>query len=112
MDEEMDEIWQDFYATVQPKFFDLEPQPSAHWQRHQERKRLIHVAILYDQVASTGTQTPVNDLAARIECAVEAAADLVQQCIDAKLLCAPKRGSFRCELSVIAKRMIARMDYH
>ena len=102
-EEEMDEIWRDFYLTLNQKIEILEEQLL-------RRDGLIHFAWLYDQVASTGTPTPVDDLASRIGCDIEEAGQLVQRCIMARLLLNPKRGARRCELSMIAKKMIAKME--
>ena len=98
---QMDELWQDFYRTLKPR------KPKNLVQL--ERDRLIHVAWLYDLVAQSGTTRPVDELAKELNCCLEEAGDLVTQCIDARLLCAPKRGAFRCQLSVIAQRMLREM---
>ena len=98
----IDEVWLDFYATL-PKG------PSHQALMRKRREAMIHFVWLYTQVASTGTKRPINDLAEKIGCTVEEVAEMVQRSLNLKLLLAPKRGSYRCELSVIAVRMIGRM---
>ena len=105
---EMDEIWRDFYATMPPRN-SKSPEPSERWQKYQERKDLIHFVWMYNSIASTGTKTPVYDLAAHLNVSAEEVGELVEKALDLRLLCAPKRGSFRCELSMIAVRMIGQM---
>lgn len=100
--ENMDEIWSDFYATLKPTSKDK-------WVLNKEREGLIHFAWLYNWVASTGTLTPVYDLAVRMKVTAEEVGELVERCLELKLLNAPKRGTNRCELSMIAVRMIMRM---
>ena len=113
MEEEMDEVWRDFYATqyaqVQEKLFDVDPKPSDVWVKYEARKKMIHFAWLYNQVASTGVTNPVEGLAERIGCSVEDAGTLVLQCLDLRLLNVPKPGTYRCELSMIAVRMIGKL---
>ena len=98
----MDEIWKDFYATLPKSATDRT-------QLRKEREKLIHFAWFYNLYASSGTKTPIIDLARRLRVSDEEIGDLVQQCLELRLLCAPKRGSNRCELSAIAVRMIGRM---
>ena len=98
----LDEIWQDFYRTQLPA-------PSPKWKLYKEREALIHFVWQYTQVANTGTQKPIDDLAKKLGRSVEEVAELVRKALELKLLCTPKRGSFRCGLSVIAMRMIARL---
>ena len=113
MEEEMDEVWRDFYATqdaqIQEKLFDVDPKPSDVWVKYEARKKMIHFAWLYNQVASTGVTNPVEGLAERIGCSVEDAGTLVLQCLDLRLLNTPKPGTYRCELSMIAVRMIGKL---
>ena len=109
LNENMDELWQDFYATLQPRLFNEGQIPDEVKAKREARKRMIHFAHLYNQVASTGTKTPVNALAEKIGCSTEEVGMLVNECLELRLLLAPKRGSFRCELSMIAVRMIASM---
>jgi len=99
----LDEIWQDFYAT-------LTKGPSYRTFIRKKRESMIRVAWLYNYVANTGTNTPVYELARLMECSVEEAAELVERCLDLRLLCMPKRGNNRCELSVMAVKMIERME--
>ena len=96
----LDEIWQDFYRTLHMQDFENAGQA--------DRKKLIYIAWLYDFVAQSGTNKPVEVLAKQINCTVEEAGAMVNQCIEARLLCLPKRGSFRCQLSVNAVKMIAK----
>ena len=98
----LDEIWKDFYATLPKSAADRS-------QLRKEREKLIHFAWFYNLYASSGTKTPIIDLARRFSVSDEEIGDLVQQCLELRLLCAPKRGSNRCELSAIAVRMIGRM---
>ena len=63
----------------------------------------------YNSIASTGTEAPVYDLARRLNVNSEEVGELVEQCLELRLLCAPKRGSNRCELSAMAVRMIGRL---
>ena len=109
LNENMDEVWQDFYATLQPRIFDVDQVPNAIKEKSEARKRMIHFANIYNEVASTGTKTPVNDLAEKIGCSVEEVGMLLNECLELRLLLTPKRGSFRCELSMIAVKMIAAM---
>ena len=97
----LDEIWQDFYRTIQIQDLGNEGQA--------DRKKLIYIAWLYDVVAQSGTNKPVEVLAKQIDCTIEEAGAMVNQCIEARLLCLPKRGSFRCQLSVNAVKLIARL---
>ena len=105
----MDEIWQDFYATLDPKLFEDPPKASPIWEKLESRKKLIHFAYMYNEVASTGTKSPVYELASRIGCSVEEVGELVNECLELRLLVLPKPGSFRCELSMLAVRMIGSM---
>ena len=105
----MDEIWQDFYATLQPRIFDEEQVPKTVTAKREARQRMIYFAYAYNEVASTGTKTPVNDLAVKLNCGEEEIGMLLNECLELRLLLAPKRGSYRCELSMIAVRMIAKM---
>ena len=98
----MDEIWRDFYATLKPAHADVRA-------RNKEREGLIHFAWMYNLIASTGTATPVYDMAVQLKVSTEEVGELVEKCLELKLLNAPKRGSNRCELSMIAVRMIGRM---
>ena len=98
----LDEIWKDFYATLPKSATDRS-------QVRKEREKLIHFAWFYNSIASTGTKSPVYDLARRLGVSDEEVGELVEQCLELRLLCAPKRGSNRCELSAIAVRMIGRM---
>lgn len=109
LNENMDELWQDFYATLQPRIFEEDQIPNAIKEKREARKRMIHFAYLYNEVASTGTKKPVDDVAAKIGCSVEEVGELVNECLELRLLLTPKRGSFRCELSMIAVRMIGSM---
>ena len=101
-EDDMDEIWRDFYATKAIK-------PAAKSEIRVEREKLIHFAWMYNSIASTGTKTPVYDLAEHLKVSSEEVGECIAKCIELRLLCAPKRGSFRCELSMIAVRMIAQM---
>ena len=98
----LDEIWKDFYSTLPKSATDRS-------QVRKEREKLIHFAWFYNSIASTGTKSPVYDLARRLGVSDEEVGELVEQCLELRLLCAPKRGSNRCELSAIAVRMIGRM---
>lgn len=113
-DREMDEIWRDFYATMPSRptkpVKSINPtKTSERLQKSLERKELIHFVWMYNSIASTGTKTPVYDLAAHLNVSAEEVGELVERALDLRLLCAPKRGSFRCELSAIAVRMISNM---
>ena len=101
----LDEIWRDFYATEKKKAVIKSA-------RQLQREKYIRIAWLYDQVAATGTKTPVDDLALKIGITLDEAAELVGICLELQLLLTPKSGAFRCELSKLAQRMIAQLgDY-
>ena len=104
----LDEIWKDFYATLPKKSADPE-RAALQRQLKKERESLIHFAWFYNQVASSGTRTPVNDLAKRLNWPVDDVAQLVAKCLELRLLCKAKPGTYRCELSVMAVKMIGRM---
>ena len=103
-----DEIWQVFYDTLPKKSSDPE-RAALQRQLKKERESLIHFAWFYNQVASLGTGTPVNDLAKKLNWPVDDVSQLVAKCLELRLLCKAKPGTYRCELSVMAVKMIGRM---
>ena len=46
LNENMDELWQDFYATLQPRLFNEDQIPDEVKAKREARKRLIHFAHL------------------------------------------------------------------
>lgn len=98
----LDEIWKDFYATLPKSATDRS-------QVRKEREKLIHFAWFYNSITNTGTKAPVYDLAKRINWPIDDIAQLVVKCLELRLLCKAKPGTYRCELSMMAVKMIGRM---
>jgi hypothetical protein len=73
---------------------------------------LIEIAWLYDRVVRSGSTVPVIDLAYELVMPIDFVADCVSTAMEARLICAPKKGSNGGLISKKALRKLKQVGNH
>ena len=73
---------------------------------------LIEIAWLYDRVVRSGSTVPVIDLAYELVMPIDFVSDCVSTAMEARLICAPKKGSNGGLISKKALRKLKQVGNH